>query len=343
MNDVSPFIGGQLAQHDLTPLNAPGSFSDWVLRAVNGELDLSLSGITGTALRYFADELFLNGALIRQLLVIAVLSALVRCLSDSFKNKSVGELAFYVHYILMVSVAVASFTLCAGILTGLVLQITGMMEAAVPLIISLMALSGNFAGAAVFHPLVLMGTTLMARFVGYVFIPLVTASAVLHMVNHLTENGVFTKFSELLKKTADVLLKFLVFAFLALLAVQKVSVPIMNNFALRTARAAAGAVPVVGGALNSAMDTVLSVGSAAQRGVLVALVIVLTLTVSVPLLKLLAFMFVYRLTAALVQPICDDRVVKCLDGVGGYTGLLLGAGALVSLMFICSCVILLVM
>jgi len=340
MNDLSPVLGNHLSQMDLEPLD-PFSFTDWVWRAVSGELDLSLGGIIEGIMRIFFDELWLNGALIRQLLLIAVLSALIRCLSDSFKTKSVGELGFYVSYVLIIATVLTSFRLSAAILMDLVMQTTSMMEAAVPLMISLTAMSGNISSAAVLHPALFMGLTLMSRFIAYVFIPLITGAAILHIVNHMTEGSIFTKTTDLMKGGAKLTLKFMVFLFLSLIALKRVSAPIVDNLVLRTARAAAGAVPVVGGALNSAMDTVVNLSAAARSGVLVALVIVICVAVAVPLLKLLVFMFIYKLMAALVQPICDERIVKCLDGLGDYTGMLLGAGVLVSLMFIFTCVIML--
>ena len=340
MTDLSPILGNHLSEWNLEALDS-FSFTDWVWKAVNGELDLSFIGIAEIVIRIFFDELWQNGALIRQLLVIAMLSALIRCLSDSFKTKSIGELAFYVSYVLVIATAITSFRLSAAILTDLVMQTTGMMEAAVPVMISLTALSGNISSAAILHPMLFMGLTLMARFIAYVFIPLITGAAVLHVVSHLTEGSKFSKAIGLMKNIAKLTLKFMVFLFLSLLALQRISTPIADNLVMRTARAAAGAVPVVGGALNSAMDTVVNLSAAARGGVLVALVIVICAAVTVPLLKLLVFMFIYKLTAALVQPICDERIVKCLDGLGDYTGMLLGAGLLVSVMFIFTCVIML--
>ena len=340
MTDLSPILGNHLSQGDLEPLEA-FSFTDWVWQAVNGELDLSLSGIVEIIIRIFFNELWLNGALIRQLLMITILSALIRCLSDSFKTKSIGELAFYVSYVLVIATAITSFRLSTAILTDLVMQTTGMMEAAVPVMISLTAMSGNISSAALLHPVLFMGLTLMARFISYIFIPLITGAAILHVISHLTEGSKFSKATVLIKNIAKLTLKFMVFLFLSLLALQRISAPIVDNLVMRTARAAAGAVPVVGGALNSAMDTVVNLSAAARGGVLVALVIVICVAVTVPLLKLLVFMFIYKLTAALVQPICDERIVKCLDGLGDYTGILLGAGLLVSVMFIFTCVIML--
>ena len=338
--DLSPILGNHLSGWDLEPLET-FSFTDWVWRAINGQLDLTVGGIAEGVARSFFNELWLNGTLIRSLLLIAVLSALIRCLSDSFKTKSVGELGFYVSYIMIIATIFASFRMSIGILTELVFQATSMMEASVPLMLSLAAMSGNVTSAAVLNPILFMSLTLMARFIAYVFIPLVTGAAVLHIVNLLVEGNIFSNLISLLNKIADTSLKFMVFLFLSLLALQKISAPIANNLALRTARAAAGAVPVVGGALNSAMDTIIHVSSAARSGVLVAMVIVIAMAAAVPIFKLLSFMFIYKFTAAVIEPISDGRIVKCLDGLGDYIGMLLGAGVLVALMFIFTCVILL--
>ena len=339
-NELSPILGNYLSQMELEELDR-FSFTDWMWRAVGGDLDLSMGGIIEGALRLFFDEMWRNGALIRQLLLIAILSAFIKCLSDSFQTKSVGEVGFYASYLLIIATIFTSFRIAAGLLTDLVMQTTGMMEAAVPLMVSLMAMSGNVTGAAVLNPVLFMGLTIMARFIAYVFIPVITGAAILHVANHLAEGSTLTKAVDMLKNGAKLTLKFMVFLFLALLTLQRVSAPIINNLALRTARAAAGAVPVVGGALNSAMETVVHLSTAARSGVLVALVIVICAAVAVPLIKLLSFVFIYKLVAALIQPICDERIVKCLDGLGDYIGLLLGAGVLVSVMFIFTCVIML--
>ena len=338
--ELSPILGSHLSQFDTEPLEA-FSFTDWLWRAINGELDLSIAGIAEGLIRNFFNELWLNAALIRQLLLIAVLSALIRCLSESFKTKSVGELGFYVSYIMIIATIFTSFRMSAGILMDLVTTTTSMMEAAVPLMISLTAMSGNFTGAAVLNPILFMGLTLMSRFISYIFIPLVTGTALLHIANHLTEGSIFTRTVDLMKSVTKTALRFMVFLFLSLLALHKISAPIANNLALRTARAAASAVPLVGNALNSAMDTVIHISAAARSGVLVALIIVISAAVSLPLIKLAAFMAIYKVTSALIQPICDERMVKCLDGLGDFISMLLAAGAMVATMFIFTAVIML--
>jgi hypothetical protein len=45
--------------------------------------------------------------------------------------------------------------------------------------------------------------------------------------------------------------------------------------------------------------------------------------------------------AAVVQPICEDRYTKFLDGVGGFLGAMLGAGVMVGIMCVYAVIMLL--
>jgi len=43
---------------------------------------------------------------------------------------------------------------------------------------------------------------------------------------------------------------------------------------------------------------------------------------------------VYKLTAALVAPICDERIVEAIDTTGNYAALALGVCVLAAFLFI---------
>jgi stage III sporulation protein AE len=333
----------QLNNYDLQPLDRPGlpRFIDLAQQAVRGELDLSLSGILSAGGNLIFSEFFANGQLIRQLLIVAILGALMRCLTQAFTHKSAGDMGFYVTYLMAVLLAISSFQVSVEILNRLAAAVTAMMTAAVPLMIGLMALSGNFAGAAGFHPLFFFALQLITWFISIVFIPMVLAAAALDIVNQLSAENKLDKLAELIRKIADYALKIIIAVFAFLLTLQRISAPIINNTALRAGRSVAGAVPVVGNALTAAMDTVVHFSQAARSGVLVALVIILCLALATPMLKILVLSWVYKITAALIQPVADSRLVSCMDSAGKAMGQLFAAAALLGVMCLYSVVILL--
>jgi stage III sporulation protein AE len=333
----------QLERYDLQALDMPNAprFIDLVQQAVRGELDLSLTGILSAGGSLIFAEFFANGVLIRQLLVIAILGALMHCLTHAFSHKSAGDMGFYVTFLMTVLLAVSSFHLCVSILNGLVTTVNAMMGAAVPLMIGLMVMSGNLVGAAGFHPLFFFALQFITRFISMVYIPLVLAGAALHMVNELNTEMKINKLAFLVRKIADSTLKAIVAVFAFLLTLQRISAPIINNAALRTGRSMAGAVPVVGNAFTAAMDTVLHFSKAARSGALVALVIIIATALSVPMFKIIVLSWVYKITAAIIQPVADTRLVACMDSAGKAMAQLFAAAALLGVMCLYSVIILL--
>ena len=82
-------------------------------------------------------------------------------------------------------------------------------------------------------------------------------------------------------------------------------------------------------------------GGAVRSGVLIVVIIGVVMYCAVPVLKIAAFILIYKLTAALIQPICDARIVKAIDGAGNIAAVALSATVLVSVMFIFTAMILL--
>jgi len=342
VNDVIEMIG--LDRYDIGILDIPGRprFTDLVRRALTGQLDLSLNGlISGFGEIVFA-EFFANGQLIRQLIIIAILGALMSCLTEAFKHKSAGETGFYVTYLMAVLLAISSFYISVEILNKLVGFVSSIMQASIPLMVGLMAMGGNFVGAAGFHPLLFFALQLVAWFISGVFVPMVLASAALDISGQLSPDGhKLEKMAELLRKIASWSLKGILATFAFLLTLQRFSAPIISNAAIRTSRSIAGAVPVVGNAFTAAVDTVVNFSQAARSGVLVALILVLCFVLVAPLLKMLVMSFIYRATAAILQPIADKRLVTLMDGIGKHMAMLFNAAALIGVMCIYTVVILL--
>ncbi|MCL2199001.1 MAG: stage III sporulation protein AE [Defluviitaleaceae bacterium] len=330
--------------YDIGILDRPGipRFTDLVRDALTGNINLTLNGLITAFGEVIFAEFLANGQLIRQLVVIAILGALMSCLTEAFKHKSASETGFYVTYLMSVLLVVSSLYIVVGMLNSLVNLVTLIMTAAIPLMIGLMAMGGNFVGAAAFQPMMFFALQLVTWFISGIFIPLIFSSAALDIAGQIAPDGHrLEKMAQLLRKIASWSLKGILVAFAFLLTLQRVSAPIISNVAIRTSRNVVGAVPVVGGAFSAAVDTVVNFSQAARSGVLVALVLVLCFALATPLIKMLAMSFIYRVVAAFLQPIADKRLVSLMDGVGKHMAMLFNAAALIGVMCVYAVVILL--
>ena len=337
-------IEALIQNYDTGLLNRPNmpSFMELVQDAVSGRLDLSLTGVINILITLMFEELLLSGLLIRQLLIIAILGALVSVLTQAFSHKGASETGFYVTYLLAVLLAISSFHLSVDILQDMTNLVNNIMLASIPMMVSLMTMGGNFIGAAGFHPLLFFALHLISWFISTVFIPLVLAAAGLDIASKLSADGAKLELlADITAKIASWTLRGVVAVFAFLLTLQRITAPVISNVAIQTSRNIAGAVPVVGGAFTAAMDTVVNFSQVARSGVLVALVLILCATLVSPLVKILILAGIYRVVAAFLQPIADKRLVGMMAGVGKHMTLMFSAAALVGVVCIYTVIILL--
>jgi len=309
--------------------------------AVTGELNLSPGSIISGFLRLLFGELFDNVALLRNLLIIGVISAILHNITSSFDNSAIGEIGFYVSYLAMVSMLFYSFRIATAIFSGLMVTITTFIEAGIPLFVSLVVMSGNLTGGVVFNSLLMFAVIFVGRFVSWVIGPAIMSAAVLHMINYIEQKDILKNLAKLIKNIISWSLKILAIGMVSIISLQRISTPLANNLMMRMTRSAVNTVPVVGSVLTGALDNVLYLAGVMRGGALVVVVITMVAICIMPMLKLLALLLTYRLAAALIQPICDERIVECLEVAADYTALLLSAAAIVSFMFLISIVIML--
>lgn len=95
--------------------------------------------------------------------------------------------------------------------------------------------------------------------------------------------------------------------------------------ALKTAKfAVSGAVPVVGGVISDAAETVLSGASLLRGSVGVFGMLCVTAICLVPFLRAGASYLLYKAGAALLSPLCSSSLRALLESIGTGYGLLLG-------------------
>ncbi len=321
--------------------NSGISFNSFVMQIIKGEIDLSPQNILNQASQVFFGELRQNFSLIKNLFIVALLSALLKNLTDSLKNKAVAELGFYSCYVVTILMTIQCFKLAVDIMLSLSGTISEFMLASIPVMMSLVVMTGHVSGAYVFSPLMIFFTNLIMYLINTFLEPAIIFGALVQIINYLTDRPMLHNLGELIKNCVKWCFKGLAVVFLALLTLQKIAAPIMDNLVLKTARSTVGAVPLVGQLMGGAFDTVLYWTTAIKSGVLVALLVLMVLICAVPLIKILVIYFMFKLTAALIQPVCDDRMVKCIDSIGAFTALLLGVAVTVVVMFLISVMILL--
>lgn len=312
------------------PESKPPTFMELLL----GTKGISMKSIFKGLLSYVFHEIIINGKLLASIVVLTVFSMILETLQSSFERNTVSKLGYTITYMVLIIIAINSFSVAIGYAKTAISSMIQFMFAIMPLLLTLLASMGNVTSVAILHPLIVF----MIHSVGtaiYVFVfPLLFFSAVLHIVSSLSDKFKVTQLANLLRTVSLSMLGVFVTVFLGVISIQGTAGAVRDGVAIRTAKYITGNfVPVVGRLFSDATETVIGASLLVKNAIGLVGVVILVLLCAFPAIKILTLAFIYNLSAALMQPLGDSPIIACLQTIGKSLIYVFAALAAVSLMF----------
>ncbi|WP_010274061.1 stage III sporulation protein AE [Paenibacillus senegalensis] len=311
-----------------------GQTPGFIEQLVPGNQGFSFSGVMKGLLSYFMHEVLLNGKLMLTIVMLTVFSMILETMQSAFEKSSVSKIAFAITYMVMIVIAINSFSVAIGYAKTAITNMIHFMVAVVPLLMTLLASMGNLATVSILHPLIVFMIHTTGTAIYVVVFPLLFFSVVLHIVSSLSDKYKLTQLANLIRKVSVGVLGFFVTVFLGVVSVQGITGGVTDGVTLRTAKYITGNfIPVVGRLFADASDTVIGASLLVKNAIGLVGVVILVLLCAFPAVKILTLAFIYLLSSAVLQPLGDSPIVSCLQTIGKSMIYIFAAMAVVSLMF----------
>lgn len=269
------------------------------------------------------------------ILVIIVIHSVLKSLSDGLENKSISQIAYYVQYILIVTLIMTNFVQILDIVKESIQSLVGLMNSLIPILITLMITTGSIASANLLQPIILFLITFIGNFIIGIIIPFVLISTSLGIVSKISDRVQVDKLSKFFKTSVVWILGVVLTLFVGIVSVEGTLSSTVDGVTAKTAKAAVSSfIPVVGKILGDAVDTVIGCSSILKNATGIVGIIILIGIAIMPVIKLTILMAIYYLGAALCQPIADSKIISLLDQMGDTFKTLLAIMCSISVMFI---------
>ncbi|TCZ77535.1 stage III sporulation protein AE [Paenibacillus albiflavus] len=300
----------------------------------NGGQGLSISNVFKGTLRYIFYEVLANGKLLVTIVILTVFAMMLQTLQSSFERESVSTIAFVISYLVLIIIAVNSFSSAIGYAKNAITSMIDFMIALVPLLLTLLSAMGDLTSVALLHPLnVFMIHTVGAMIYFFVF-PLLFFSAVLHIVSAISDKYKVTQLANLLRNIGVGALGIFVTVFMSVITVQGSLGAVSDGITIRTAKFITGNfVPVVGRLFSDATETVIGASLLVKNAIGLAGIVIIIMLCLFPALKILTLAIIFNLSAAIMQPIGNNPMISCLKTIGKSMIYVFAALAAVGLMF----------
>ncbi len=315
---------------DYLPTFNMNNFRDFITSETPLESSDWLSGIT----KFFFHELLLNGKLLASLLFLTLFSTLLQSIQSSFENTVVSKVAYMIIYLVLLTLALESFHQVISYTMDTIDRMSSFMIGLLPLLLGIMASFSHLMSISFFHPIIVALVQSSGLLVKYLLIPLFSASALLLIVGSLNSSYKVDQLADLLRKTGLAVMGIFLTIFLGVISVQGTVTAVQDGVTMKTARFVTGNfVPVVGRLFTDATDTILGASLVLKNTLGIAGVVILLGIAIFPAIKVFAIAIIYKLAAALLQPLGDGPIIHAMGVISRHIMYIFAALLMVSMMF----------
>lgn len=295
------------------------SFREVLNAMISGNLEE-----TGSLLiQYLKDQLTYefhnNRRNLVYMLLIAIVAAIFTNFSSALQNRQVSEISFYVLYMLLITMCLTSFKVAMTGMESRIGQVLDFMKVLCPGYFMAVAIAAGSSSSLMFYNLVLFLIYVAEALILNFLLPVINIYIMLQVMNYLLGEDSLSEFADLIRKFISWILKTLIGCVIGMNVIQAMLAPAIDTVKRSALTKTVEAIPGIGNTFGGITDVVLGTAVLIKNGIGMAGAVILILVSAVPVIQMALLTLMYKLGAALVQPVSDKRITGCIRSVSeGY-------------------------
>lgn len=299
------------------------SFGELMEELMAGRLEEAMK----RAAQGLTDALFFeirtNASLLGQIVLLSFLGAVFSNFSGIFGSGHVSETGFYVIYLCITVFLASSFFSSIRVAEQVAEDIVEFMRALLPAYFLAASMAGSAFTSSAVCGFTFAALGLVQGAVKNLLLPAIRVYMMLALAGNLWKEDMISRAVKLLQSVISWTVKTLFGLVVGFHMIQGLVLPqadaLKNTAALRLVEMIPGAGEGAGAVSRLVMGSGILIKNTAGA----AAVLFLILLAAVPLIKLFLLMVLYYATAAAIQPVCDKRLVSCMEQTAAGHGMLL--------------------
>ena len=299
------------------------SMKDILDGLIKGEKVLSEDTVQEMVHSFLFSGLEKEKSLLIKILLLILLSAVLANFADVFESGQIGDICFYIVYLLLFILLMDSFSSVTRSVQQTITWMAEFMRGLAPAYFLTISIAAGSSTAAVFYEGVLILTWLIQEVILNLLFPGACLYVLISLINNLSKEEMLGKMAELLDTAVSWGLKTLLGMVVGLQVVRGLIAPVMDTLKRSALGKAAGALPGVGNAVNMVTELVLTSAVLVRNCLGVVILFAFVAAGAGPVIHYGILSLLYRFLAAIAQPVSEKRIVDSLATMGEGCALLL--------------------
>lgn len=268
------------------------------------------------------------------IVMIAMIAAVMNQFTGILQNRQVAGIGFYIIYLMLIALTITAFDVVLSKVGAGILAVTGFMSVFCPVYFLAVAVAKGSVTSVAFYNLMLFLIYGVELIIGKILLPVVRVYMMIRVLNFLTPEEMFEKFSELLALIVKWTLRTALACVIGVNLIQGMISPAIDTVRRSAVTKGAEAIPGVGNLLGGMTEVAIGTAVLVKNGIGMAGALICIALCTLPLIQIAATELLYKMTAVMIQPVSDDRVIGCVEAVAEGCGLLLQMVFTVGLLFL---------
>ena len=290
---------------------------------INGETVFSKEAVQQFLRSLFFERLEKERANFFRILLLVLAAAVFSNFAEVFENSQIGEVSFYMVYLFLLTILMKSFGQMSRIISSGLEDFVFFMKALMPSYFLAVTAAGGVASAMIFYNMVLAVIYVIQVILLKLVVPGIHLFVLFQLVNYLHKEDILSKMAEFFKTILEWTLHTCVAVLVGMQVIQNMISPAVDSLKRDVIGKTATAIPAVGNAIDGVTEVALGTAVLIRNCIGVVGILVLLLLGLPPIIRLGVTTLIYKLLAAVVQPVADKRMTGCLSTMGEGCRLLL--------------------
>lgn len=311
------------------------SAEEAVSNMLKGQFGFDTEGLFSRFINLFLGELRGSLKVLALLLAMGIFLGILRNLQSAFGRESLGSAANLAAAAYLTAIALEVFSSAKDFALTAVDDLSMIMDAILPLTLSLMMSGGMAVSGGAIHPVIYFMCSLLSAAVKNIAVPLSLFSMALYILGSFGGGADVSALAQLLGRIGRYSISFVMVIFTGVLSITRFAAASFDSLAARGLKfAVSSAVPVVGGSIADAMNSVAGGSILMKNSVGAAGAALLVAVALLPVVKIGALSLVFRLGGALMGTLGGDRIGDAVCKMAGCLEMLVASVASVAVMMV---------
>ena len=310
LDDMEQFLQEQQGEDDLDI-----SFGELMKGFLSGDSTVDVSRIWSWVVSHCFETVRQNKAYLAQMLILLLAFVMLQGISGIFADSFLSDISFLAVYFLFLYNALRIFASMQQIVYSCMDRIAEFTLLVQPVFCMAMIFSTGVNSASLTYEMLLLVLYLVQNLLQKLLLPLVFVFLITQFANYAWKEEHFSSLAKLLEGGIGLAQKLLVTFILGLNLIQGMVAPAVDQLKKTATVRTIGVIPGLGGAMNAVSEMLFGAGLLIKNCVGATVIVVLILLCAKPLLEISVLALIYRVLAALAQPVTDKRISGVLDAL----------------------------